>query len=109
MLVPSTFTGWYRKIMMTSASPSATAKSRVQLRSSRRNCGNDVFSFEGIGSSWGVSCILCSNIYNTPACAPPIGDGSNLPILFAQKANLIPSPQKKQDRSHPENRGTCKV
>src|SRR5580658_5669332 len=38
-MAPSTFTGWYRKIMMTSASPKATAKSRVQLRNSCRKRG----------------------------------------------------------------------
>src|SRR6266850_8132093 len=39
MLVPSTFTGWYRKTMMTSAKPMAMSKSRVQTRISlRREC-----------------------------------------------------------------------
>src|SRR6266446_6000563 len=39
MLVPSTFTGWYRNTMMTSASPMAISRSRVQTRISlRREC-----------------------------------------------------------------------
>src|SRR5579859_2044958 len=39
MLVPSTFTGWYRKTMMTSAKPMAISKSRVQTRISlRKEC-----------------------------------------------------------------------
>src|SRR5216684_1539812 len=39
MLVPSTFTGWYKNTMMTSASPMAMSRSRVQTRISlRREC-----------------------------------------------------------------------
>src|ERR1700679_3884174 len=72
MLVPSTFTGWYRKIIMTSAKPSATAKSRVPLRNSRRNWGNELFLLGKIVSGGGVSDFLCSNIYNTPTANPPI-------------------------------------
>src|SRR5262249_19518767 len=36
MLVPSTFTGWYKKTMMTRASPIAMSRSRVQMRISLR-------------------------------------------------------------------------
>src|ERR1700675_868115 len=36
MLVPSTFTGWYKKTMMTSARPMAISKSRVHTRISCR-------------------------------------------------------------------------
>src|SRR5690349_20318337 len=36
MLVPSTFTGWYRKTMMTRARPIAMSRSRVQTRISLR-------------------------------------------------------------------------
>src|SRR5882762_609063 len=36
MLVPSTFTGWYKKIMMTSARPTAINRSRVHTRISWR-------------------------------------------------------------------------
>src|SRR5205807_6415286 len=40
MLVPSTFTGWYKKTMITSARPIAIRRSRVQTRISlRRECG----------------------------------------------------------------------
>src|SRR5216684_1976920 len=39
MLVPSTFTGWYKNTMMTSARPMAMSRSRVQTRISlRREC-----------------------------------------------------------------------
>src|SRR5258708_8504364 len=39
MLVPSTFTGWYRKTMITSARPMAINRSRVQTRISlRKGC-----------------------------------------------------------------------
>src|ERR1700733_9916819 len=37
ILVPSTFTGWYRNTMMTIASVKATAKSRIQPFNSRGN------------------------------------------------------------------------
>src|SRR5229473_8117256 len=36
MLVPSTFTGWYKKTMITSARPMAISRSRVQTRISVR-------------------------------------------------------------------------
>src|SRR6476660_6911585 len=36
MLVPSTFTGWYRNTMMISARPMAISRSRVHTRSSLR-------------------------------------------------------------------------
>src|SRR6267154_1285836 len=40
MLVPSTFTGWYKKTMMTSARPMAIKRSRVQTRIwLRSHCG----------------------------------------------------------------------
>src|ERR1700676_483391 len=41
MLVPSTFTGWYKKTMMTSARPMAISKSRVHTRISWRNESSD--------------------------------------------------------------------
>src|ERR1700688_4453146 len=41
MLVPSTFTGWYKKTMMTSARPMAMSKSRVHTRISWRNESSD--------------------------------------------------------------------
>src|SRR6266568_3794459 len=44
MLVPSTFTGWYRNTMMTSASPMAMSRSRVHTRISLRS----VFEEEGV-------------------------------------------------------------
>src|SRR5271167_1062723 len=37
MLVPSTFTGWYRNTMMTSARPMAIKRSRVHTRTSLRS------------------------------------------------------------------------
>src|SRR5579863_2661241 len=37
MLVPSTFTGWYRNTIITSARPMAINRSRVQTRTSCRN------------------------------------------------------------------------
>src|SRR5580704_11664193 len=41
MLVPSTFTGWYKKTMMTSAKPMAISKSRVHTRISWRKESTD--------------------------------------------------------------------
>src|ERR1700722_11847202 len=41
MLVPSTFTGWYKKTMMTSAKPMAISKSRVHTRISWRKESRD--------------------------------------------------------------------
>src|ERR1700694_2112555 len=39
MLVPSTFTGWYKKTMITKARPTAISRSRVQTRISfRKEC-----------------------------------------------------------------------
>src|SRR5260370_29165178 len=39
MLVPSTFTGWYKKTMITRARPMAISRSRVQTRISlRKEC-----------------------------------------------------------------------
>src|ERR1700722_360789 len=72
MLVPSTFTGWNKKMMTTKMRPRKTAMSRVQLRNSCRKLGNELFSFGGMGSSWGVSDILCSNLYNTANANAPI-------------------------------------
>src|ERR1700730_11210494 len=50
MLVPSTFTGWYKNTMMTSAKPMAISKSRVHTRISWRKESSD-----GAGSEevWG--------------------------------------------------------
>src|SRR5271165_467837 len=58
--------------MITSASPSATARSRVQLRSSRRNGGIAAGSEGCGGPDWALSSILLS-IYTTalrrlPSC-----------------------------------------
>src|SRR5690242_7562147 len=45
MLVPSTFTGWYRNTMMTRARPMAISRSRVQMRISlRRLLAGEAFS-----------------------------------------------------------------
>src|ERR1700688_4432797 len=41
MLVPSTFTGWYKNTMMTSAKPMAISRSRVHTRISWRKESND--------------------------------------------------------------------
>src|ERR1700721_1452199 len=86
--------------MMTSASPSATAKSRVQLRSSRRNCGNDEFSFWGIGSVWGVSDILCSNIYNTAHDNAPIASAGHLQWPSADR---VEREREREHRGHPQD------
>src|SRR5262249_6578853 len=70
MLVPSTFTGWYRKMMITSAKPIAMSKSRVHTRTSWRKWRGRWFFFffkkrgGGFGGSfspfpggeWGGSC-----------------------------------------------------
>src|ERR1700737_3716388 len=102
MLVPSTFTGWYKNTMMTSAKPIAISRSRVHTRISWRKessdggCSKEVleeipaelfeFTLDAMGFSAGVS-ILLPRIYNmsiakrarfrfgTAACAatPPSG------------------------------------
>src|SRR5579859_5882388 len=72
MLVPSTFTGWYRKTMMTSARPMAMRRSRVQTRISVRRewavvgAGAEVSGTEGArGWFWSVLCIfMLPSIYN---------------------------------------------
>src|SRR5712692_271412 len=58
ILVPSTFTGWYRKMMMTMAKPTAKSTSRAQLRSSRRRAEEDETSVGGAGLSWAGSSIV---------------------------------------------------
>src|SRR6267378_4618228 len=51
MLVPSTFTGWYKKTMITSARPMAINRSRVQTRISlRRECSGADRSAAGLES-----------------------------------------------------------
>src|SRR5712664_764240 len=55
MLVPSTFTGWYKNTMMTSARPMAIKRSRVQTRISlRRECGDAGRSGGAIGDTAGA-------------------------------------------------------
>src|ERR1700678_2163277 len=71
MLVPSTFTGWYRKIMITSTRPRAMARSRVHVRNSPRNGGNDSGSCGVTEPVCGVSDMLSSNIYNTASRTAP--------------------------------------
>src|SRR3977135_24259 len=48
MLVPSTFTGWYKKTMMTSAKPMAISKSRVHTRISWRKESRDAGGSEEV-------------------------------------------------------------
>src|SRR4029077_10927980 len=79
MLVPSTFTGWYKKTMMTSANPIAISRSRVHTRiscrreSSEGGCSEELlgeipgklfeFTLAAIGFSLECS-ILLPRIYN---------------------------------------------
>src|SRR3984893_14110773 len=48
MLVPSTFTGWYKNTMMTSAKPMAISKSRVHTRISWRKESSDAGGSEEV-------------------------------------------------------------
>src|ERR1700722_4304625 len=57
--------------MITSARPNATAKSRVQLRSSRRNWGMRELSFGVAGPGLDVSNILRLIIYSMPRPRTP--------------------------------------
>src|ERR1700732_4843126 len=79
MLVPSTFTGWYKNTMMTSAKPIAISRSRVHTRISWRkessdgDCSEEVleeipaelfeFTLDAMGFSSEFS-ILLPRIYN---------------------------------------------
>src|SRR5712664_4696636 len=55
MLVPSTFTGWYKKTMMTRARPMAIKRSRVQTRISlRRECSGSGRSAPPVASDRSV-------------------------------------------------------
>src|SRR5271168_3904422 len=73
MLVPSTFTGRYKNMMMNSARTKAMARSRVQFLSSRLNTGRDAFSFAAAGSGLERSNIFLRDIYSTARRETSIG------------------------------------
>ena len=69
MLVPSTFTGWYKKTMITRARPIAIRRSRVQTRISCRKTG-----WERDGASPDVSRVLDSKGRVVALGASPWGE-----------------------------------
>src|ERR1700691_77073 len=51
MLVPSTFTGWYRKIMMNAEIASETSRSRAQIATTGNGCAANSFASSGVVGS----------------------------------------------------------
>src|ERR1700679_3041764 len=87
MLVPSTFTGWYRKIIMNAEIASETSRSRAQIATTGSGCASDGFASAGIIGSGLTTSGIVSIFYptscgcQTAACRPQLCNNVATAIL----------------------------